>query len=78
MSQRDLIQLEEELHKLKIGYVEQLIVIDNKKMKYKKKMKSNDVLLYGDDMYVYDDELKNEVEERDLTGATASTSLLLY
>ena len=76
--QRDLIQLEEELHKLKIGYVEQLIVIDNKKMKYKKKMKSKDVLQYGDDMYVYDNELKNEVEERDLTGATASTSLLPY
>ena len=47
-------------------------------MKYKKKMKSNDALQYGDDMYVYDDELKNEVEERDLTGATASTSLLPY
>ena len=67
--EQDLIECENDLHNLKISYVEQLIVVDNEKSKMKNKIRINGVLGYGDE------EVEDEVEKRDLTGATASTSL---
>ena len=67
--EQDLIECENDLHNLKINYVEQLIVVDNEKSKLKNKMRINGVRGYGDE------EVEDEVEKRDLTGATASTSL---
>ena len=46
-----------------------MIVVDNEKSKMKNKKRINGVRGYGDE------EVEDEVEKRDLTGATASTSL---
>ena len=67
--ENDLIECENDLYNLKINYVEQLIVVDNEKSKLRNKMRSIGALGYENE------EVEDEGEKRDLTGATASTSL---